>query len=153
MRTLKKISLDGLKAKMPVVSEMELRTFVGGGWGEDLLGAIYNVGYSGTINLTDFVKPVDSGPNGYYPISASGVSLSIGNTTLNGINIQGATSNNFKYFGAGYGWTRDVMISGNILERRNYIFDVGGTDQDLWISVPADQVANFERLFKDFNGR
>lgn len=152
MRTLKKLSLDVLKSKMPVISEMELKEFIGRGWGEDFLGAIYHAGYNSTINITDFIKPVDPKPNGYYPISASGIALSIGNIDLSGISIQGSTSNNFPYMDTGHGWTKDVISSG-VVEKRNYIYDVYGTSEDLWIIVPGDQIANFEKLFKDHLGR
>ncbi len=177
MRKVTRKSLDELAKVMPVLSEREQRVYVGGTsgatgytdaglitidsgnnlpndgkakpWVVQLLTTLYDRGGTGTINLNDIIH-VDAVTTGsaYCKASASYQNITINGITFTNLYVEATSSAAHPTVDSGYSWTKPKYDGNNNLVQMNYIFNVHGTNLNVVIGVPVEQVKDFERTFK-----
>lgn len=117
-------------------------------WVKSLLNALYEGAGKGTINLTDIIPVGNTPSTSYCTTSASYQTITINGITLTNVYIEATSSAAHPQVSTGYSWVKPVYDNNARLVKNSYYFDVGGSDLDVVITVPVDQIKNFESLYK-----
>ncbi|SCG93604.1 hypothetical protein [uncultured Bacteroides sp.] len=117
-------------------------------WVKSLLNALYEGAGKGTINLTDIIPVGNTPSTSYCTTSASFQTITINGATLTNVYIEATSSAAHPQVSTGYSWVKPVYDNNARLVKNSYYFDVAGSDLDVVITVPVDQIKKFESLYK-----
>lgn len=117
-------------------------------WVESLLNLLYCGNGEGTVNLPDIIPVGNTPSTAYCTTSASYQTVTINGVTLTNIYVEATSSAAHPEVSTGYSWKKPVYDNNDNLVKMSYYFDVSGSDLDVVITVSANQMQQFETLFR-----